>query len=587
MVERILITTALENTWPESNIPVLFLGEWCKLQSLKERWIKFDDQLVIPYHWDNRDKLYNDYIYLNNLYENLLPILGQKLNLIHKVNHDINYWRIFIGPWFAYFIQVFFDRFESIKSISNMAISKTIIIDFEYSRQIPLDMKEFLSLIQDDNWNHFIYSYILNSDVLKIKDFCKIKAKKSKAANNQQKNNIFNLFFHLKNLYHYLNDFTKKKYFNDKDAFFISTYLDFDIESKLLKKLNNHTLKGSRKSIPISKIKSEFRNWQINFDSNSNFEKLLLQILPLQIPIAYLESYFKLSYKVKNEKWPSNPRSIFTSNSFESDDFFKHYAGLNKQNGSKLIIGQHGGHYGTGKWSFTEKHECIISNSYLSWGWNNINFSNIIPIGKIKGQKPIKFEQTKKNLLLINVVLPRYSYHMYSVIVSSQYLYYLHDQFSFVNNLDKHIKKSLVIRLFPNESAKWSQKERWLEFDKQINLDYNIDINKSYETAKAIVVNFNATVFLETFSLNIPTLLFWDPKYWELRESAFLDYELLKNVEVLHHSATSASTFLNNNWDNIENWWNSEKVQNAVLLFKNKYVKNNPTIINDLYKILN
>ena len=62
MVERILITTALENTWPESNIPVLFLGEWCKLQSLKERWIKFDDQLVIPYHWDNRDKLYNDYI---------------------------------------------------------------------------------------------------------------------------------------------------------------------------------------------------------------------------------------------------------------------------------------------------------------------------------------------------------------------------------------------------------------------------------------------------------------------------------------------------------------------------------------------
>ena len=65
---------------------------------------------------------------------------------------------------------------------------------------------------------------------------------------------------------------------------------------------------------------------------------------------------------------------------------------------------------------------CIISNSYLSWGWNNINYSNIIPIGKIKGQKPIKFDQTRKNLLLINVVLPRYSYHMYSVIVSSQYL---------------------------------------------------------------------------------------------------------------------------------------------------------------------
>ena len=65
MKELFLVTTGLEDTWPENDEKVIFLGDWCRLYSLKHRWLNIDYE-VVPYHWDNRIKLYKDYKYLLN-----------------------------------------------------------------------------------------------------------------------------------------------------------------------------------------------------------------------------------------------------------------------------------------------------------------------------------------------------------------------------------------------------------------------------------------------------------------------------------------------------------------------------------------
>ena len=103
-----LVATADERTW-KKNEKILFLGEWCKLYSRKEEWDKLDYK-VLPYHWDDRNKLYNDYQYLNSLYEDTLNNTKEQLNRIHGVDYSLRYWRILIGPWLAYFMQMVFDR---------------------------------------------------------------------------------------------------------------------------------------------------------------------------------------------------------------------------------------------------------------------------------------------------------------------------------------------------------------------------------------------------------------------------------------------------------------------------------------------
>ncbi len=80
-----LVTIAIEDTWPKNtSTPILFLGEWFKLYSRKLYWGNLEST-VLAYHWDDRQKLFNDYNYLNDLYERLLKELSVTLNEIHNV----------------------------------------------------------------------------------------------------------------------------------------------------------------------------------------------------------------------------------------------------------------------------------------------------------------------------------------------------------------------------------------------------------------------------------------------------------------------------------------------------------------------
>ncbi|SVB59599.1 uncharacterized protein METZ01_LOCUS212453, partial [marine metagenome] len=54
LMERLLVSTALEASWSDTE-PMLFLGEWCRLYSRRDRLLSADT-LVLPYHWDDRRK---------------------------------------------------------------------------------------------------------------------------------------------------------------------------------------------------------------------------------------------------------------------------------------------------------------------------------------------------------------------------------------------------------------------------------------------------------------------------------------------------------------------------------------------------
>jgi hypothetical protein len=58
---KLLITTALQVTWKlDSGMPSVFLGEWCKLYSESSTWSNVNSE-VLPFHWDDRNKLKNDH----------------------------------------------------------------------------------------------------------------------------------------------------------------------------------------------------------------------------------------------------------------------------------------------------------------------------------------------------------------------------------------------------------------------------------------------------------------------------------------------------------------------------------------------
>jgi putative transferase (TIGR04331 family) len=530
---------------------------------------------VIPYHWDDRNKLYSDYQYLNIIYENMLKALTNQLNEIHSVDHSLRYWRILIGPWLAYFIQMVFDRWSMLNSaFKSYDINCCKILLTVDNTFIPKDHDEFNNMCIDDNWNEMIYGQLLKEYRKDHIDFEYITIKNDQVENTYRDNGLIrSSLSSLKQSL--LSAINKYKYWmnSSDDYFLIKTYLPSAIEDELLLRLGQKPKLWETPQIPKIEANMGMRKWII--DKYSEFDEFLNVIgrmIPFHIPTAYLEGYNSLVNLIENLTWPKKPKCIFASNGIQTLDLLKAWAAQKTENGTALIIGQHGGHYGIGLWSFEEDHEISISDRYLSWGWSDPDQPKVYPVGQIKNVRPLGINHAEQSkLLLVTNVDSRYSYRMYSYTVSSQWLEYLEDQFIFTENLSPMILNEMTVRLYPTD-YRWCQEKRWSDRFPNLTLDVGRkNINELITKSRVFVSTCNGATYLETFTMDIPTVIFWNPKHWEIRNAAIPYFDELKQVGIFHETPESAAIHVSEVWDDIYSWWKSKPVRNALDQFKSQY----------------
>lgn len=261
-----------------------------------------------------------------------------------------------------------------------------------------------------------------------------------------------------------------------------------------------------------------------------------------------------------------------TSGAHVSDDFFKVWAATKLNLGSKLVIAPHSSLYGSCRWLSYENHELKIADRYFSWGWSkdNINKITVNSHGRLINSKDKLRHNSEGGLLQVLNSLPRYSHYLYSSPISSQSLSYEEDQLIFAQALSKEIRAKLTVRPYIVDYG-WDQKERWNDNFPDVDLDYNPSFYKTMRNNKLLVGTTNSTVLFEALTANIPIVAFWNPVFWELRESAKPYYDLLSQVHILNNSPEEAADFINHNWDDIEQWWYSTDVQEARIEFCNKF----------------
>lgn len=581
-MKRFLITTALEETWRDDE-PVLFLGEWCRRYSRKERWSKMDAE-VLPYHWDDRAKLYADYKYLLGFYERLLGDLAAQLNHIHSVDHGLRYWRMLVGPWLGYFSQILFDRWASIQqAVGTYELSGTCVLTGREDASVPNDMAHFARLFVGDDWNYNICAAILQQSytvprATKIWETEAVAPRQLPAANRGRQ---------LKQSLAAWRGWTASALVRDQDAFFLSTYLPLFDELRLQWRLGQMPQLW-RSATPVQvAIDLNQRQWAVSGDSRSEFEVCARALIPQQIPTAYLEGYGQLVEQAEGFSWPKRPKVILTSNSYISDDVFKVWAAEKIERGFPLVIGQHGGHDGVGRWSFVEDHGIAVSDRYLSWGWAEPDQPKITPLGQLKAKRPLGVRHAAQpGALLVAAVHPRYSYFMYSTPVASQWIDYFTDQFSFVEHLPQSIRDALTVRLYSQDWG-WDQAYRWQDRFPELRLDDGrSDINLLIRQSRLYISTYNATTFLESFTMNIPTVIYWNPNHWELRDSAVPCFEELRRVGIFHETPESAAHHVAAIWGDVGAWWSNSDVQAVLERFKTSYCRSPDDLVDTLDGVL-
>ena len=89
-----------------------------------------------------------------------------------------------------------------------------------------------------------------------------------------------------------------------------------------------------------------------------------------------------------------------------------------------------------------------------------------------------------------------------------------------------------------------------------------------------MISTYNAATYLETMSMNIPTIIYWDPNQWELRDSAKNIFDELKSMNVSIHDYEHLLETLNYAKKiGYENWWNYPARKAVIEKFCNKYAK--------------
>ena len=591
-MKRLLVCTSLEALWPKPDVPILFLGDWCLLASRRAVWEAYDYK-VVSHHWDDRLKFLSDIEASFPMYEDLLTYLSVQLNRYHGLKKSPNYWRIIIGPWLIYMTQILIDRWEVVTTaLAEHEISEYRMPVFDEQKVVPSCMDDFVKRLigQDkefvsDDWHQYIFGQILSwrgvtgkAFAIPADDFSESKITTPKNRFSQLKKLAIEL------LVKSVRRFTKRD-----EIFIIASYLSIKME--ILLQLRLGQLPKFWRRVPITTCAASIGDRNLESETevkDRSFNSFLKYMLIKQMPVAYKEGYSSCLDQISVQNWPDNPKLIYTANSYNSDDIFKIWMADKSERGAPIMIAQHGGSYGVAKEAFMERHQLKISNKYISWGWSAHGKENILPLGIVKtmGNK-IDYNQ-KGNLTLVHMAVTRLPYHVWSGINGmSQWKQYAEQQYLFVSLLPDSIRNKVTVRLLAadlgvEQQARWPKELNGIEFD-----DGSQSLFDRFEKSRLVVATYNATTFLESMSLNIPTIIFWDPTHYEIRDDSEPFFELLRSVGIFHDSADSAAEFVSSIWNDVEGWWRTPSVQHAKEQFCNQYCRVPLRPLAELFEVFN
>jgi len=578
MKRNFLVTTNLTNTWEfeENNF---LLGDWCKFPEInnfdKDQYEKKNNKKINinnnKHHWENNDKRFKDYEYLNKTLEHLVIIISENLSLVHNVNENTEYWRPIIYGWLNQYVMTIFDRWESVR----LFFEKNKDLDF-YSNFItqddlnfiPNDHINFTQLTQNDYWNHLIFlrilfflnlsnlSFIEKKNDKNIYSFKKKNEKKNLSLRNEFIKFIDNL---IANFAFKFNKIIFESFrFPKKD--FLKICFKFNLIPSLYISIFNFKIKES--NFTENKKRNKFKDLLFNQDSKDKFIKFLLLNIYKDIPRTYLENFDK----IKNKIFPlaKSKKTIFSMHSLTFNDNFKIYVAETKKFGSKFIYVNHGGGLTTKMEPYFDFVDKVADKQVVSDDVVKKNFvvklSPTWPITNIKSKKT----KLGKDCTIVFIEKPRHIIKFITGPLFSQTIDLFDEITKFVNSLKPEIKSNIKFRVKTNYGFNSVNKFSKLFGKKTIDkVTLKNSFQKSIFNSKLVIVTYPHTAFSESMRSNIPTIIIVKKNHWNFTESASHIFELLKKNKIAFTNFEDAKKHIDKYWNELDLWWESDSVQLA------------------------
>jgi putative transferase (TIGR04331 family) len=529
------------------------------------------------YRWSDRKRFNKDYIYLNNLYEKYLIYLSKSLNNIHNLNYETDYWRIVIGPWLQFFIPIIFDRYYLLLASGvSFRFNNEISID-RLNKSTPLNFDTFYSQIISGKWNNTILQEILTVVEKRqgLEDFTFYSSD----------NISFSRFS--KRLLGLASKFIPRSI---NKVVFINPYVPVPILLKLQLKLKQFPYL----SHPIIIGKNNAFNLDlrssINLPKSSNiFLSILNKFIINLMPKSYLEDFSALRFNVLNN-FPLDPKMIITGIGYQVDDSSKIWIAEKKRQNVPYVIIQHGGNMGISHHSQTESHQIKTADFFCSWGWTLFKGErNVLPMPSLQLiRKKIKSDPSG-DILILPGNYPRYFYSHYSVPIAFQFYDYIkkHDVIVNIAN-SKHKQPIKIVIKLNGDDYEWNTRAYLSKKYPLVKIANNkIRLPRLLSTSRICVITYNGTAMLEALAINFPSIIVLDPLFFDCRNSSKKSLNLLFKAKILHYSFEAAAMWINQIYDNVNEWWFDTRTQKAIKEFCSTYALSSKSPFDDWVNFIN
>ena len=545
-----LITTTDHSRWPNSG-HLVFIGTFCLPDD--------PDSLLDQYTYEIADTAVtsDDKLRCFQLSESVYASLGEQiadaLNQSHHCSKSTRYWEILTGAWLRLFLDLLTSRIFTVAKLRETYPDiQLVCADGVKGGRAPFNTADFHSLTKSTEWNSLVYADLWNTASA---EHIASPDHTTKPARMHPKPQASKLSGYVLS----------------------ATYLPRMQELLLQLQLGTKYKRLRVINPPVIPVDEEARQQLVFNESRSNdVERLLIKLVRGYLPTSFLEGFTALQMSIGQMRFPNNPKAIFTSNRHIYDDVFNAWVADTTEHGSRLILGQHGGHYGISKFSsFAERHEKSVSDSYLTWGWKPSPSSAGGIILTMVGSR-WKHQESRSRLLLVTDELWSQPRAVYTDIPeTSDYLDHLG---LLVRSLPTSIQQSLELRQHLGQRVVGHPVETWWRNQfPAIDLgDPLIPFSQVVKDARIVIVAHNGTTIPENFSQSIPTLITWTSNWVEIRDEAKPIFAKLAEVGIFHEAPVSLAKHVSAIWDNVDAWWESKEVVKARELFCSQYARSVP-----------
>lgn len=559
----LLVLTALENTWGTIQ-SLLFLGEWCKRYERRDVW-SMRAHKTVPFHWDDRRKLHEDYDYLESLHKTLLSSLSQSLNQLHCVSYENRYWQVLLDPWLTSYLGVMFDRWECLRYafLEPELSSGGIFISVGGNFPAPYSYAEFVqAAAYSDRWNQWIYQRILQAEYSnKLTPLeCSYPSNELTAPRIDNRSRttrpIHKIWGGCSRFFNSIN--------GAPNVIFLGTTFGKSALVKLNLALGQlpyrdpfHEIDYDTDGAAHSRVKQARKDIELGWQERSDFEKFLKISIPLDMPKSIVEDFSTLRRHANNIA--IRPKVVVTGSGHWDNAFAKAWIAEQTAGETKLVVLEHGGSLPPYKELFD--FEPSIADVRVSWFRPYHKKHLQLPPPRFvdrygRGFRLRRLLQRRKYCSLIGNECPLWVHRAHFYPMAHQWSASFAMVLELFGRLNPAIKSLFRIKPYPALQG-WNSAQRFADALSPSLIYQERYLERVYAMSKVIVCTYPETTFAEAMASGVPTVLVYPEHFYELNPVAYPLLEILKGAKIVFGNPVDAATHLNAVWENPDKWWDS------------------------------